>query len=495
MVELFLGLDVGTSGARALLIDGDGKVAASATESYPLATPQPGWAEQDPLDWYRGSVTAIRRALEMVTGASVRAVGLTGQMHSTVFLDGQDRPLRAAILWCDQRTAAQCDEITARAGGLPGLLRLTSNRALPGFTAPTILWVRQREPELFSSVRSILVGKDYVRYRLTGERVSDVSDASGTLLLDVRRRCLSEELLARLDLERSLLFEVVESAVVSGTITPQAARETGLAPGTPVVGGAGDQAAAAVGCGIIRDGIASISIGTSGVVFAATSRPLEDEHGSLHVFCHAAPDLWHAMGVTLSAGGSVRWWRDVLAPAGGLGYPELDEEAQRVEPGASGLLFLPYLSGERTPVHDARARGVFFGLSLAHGRGHMMRAVLEGVCLALRSNLDLLHARGQAPSEIRLTGGGARSPLFRRILAEVLECPLSTLEVDEGPALGAALLAAVGVGAVADLGEACGRCVHVADRVVPSGSAAPAYREARARFQELYERVKGLWPR
>lgn len=488
----WVGVDVGTTGARALVVGDDGTRLGAASTSYPLATPADGFAEQDPDDWQRGAVDAIRGALAQAGAAAgeVRGLGLTGQMHSAVFMDGDGRVLRPAILWCDQRTARECAELTELAGGRAGLVDKTLNVALPGFTAPKLLWLRRHEPELARRLRSLLVGKDYVRFRLTGERVTDVSDASGTLLFDVAKRRWSEPLLAALAIEPSLLPRCVESREVAGALTAEAARATGLQAGLPVVGGAGDQAASALGCGVVAPGAFSVSLGTSGVVFAACARPLVDRDGTLHSFCHAVPETWHAMGVMLSAGGSVQWFRRLVrGESGDVGYAQLDQEARDVPHGSDGLLFLPYLAGERTPVNDPDARGAFVGLTLRHGRGHAMRAVMEGVAYGLRAAFELLAARGLPDREVRVTGGGARSRLFCEIVASALERDLVRLAADEGPAFGAAMLAASGVGGT-PLAELAARWVRVADVVAADRASAPIHRAGLARTRAAYAALR-----
>ena len=489
----FVGVDVGTSGARALVVRDDGALLGAAATSYPLATPASGCAEQEPDDWFRGSVDALRGALAQAGGAAgdVRGLGLTGQMHSAVFLDGDGGVLRPAILWCDQRTARECDELTGLAGGRAGLIDKTLNVALPGFTAPKLLWLRRHEPERAARLRTLLVGKDYVRFRLTGGRVTDVSDASGTLLFDVAARRWSEAMLSALAIEPTLLPRCVESREVAGALTAEAARATGLPAGLPVVGGAGDQAASAIGCGVVAPGAFSISLGTSGVVFAACARPLVDRDGTLHSFCHAVPATWHAMGVMLSAGGAVNWFRRLVrGERGDVGYAELDQEAAAAPHGSDGLLFLPDLTGERTPVNDPDARGAFVGLTLRHGRGHAMRAVMEGVAYGLRASFELLAARGLPDREVRITGGGARSRLFCEIVASVLERDVVRLAADEGPAFGAAMLAASGVGGT-PLPELAARWVRVADVVAADRASAPIHREGLARTRAAYQALRG----
>jgi xylulokinase len=448
-----IGLDVGTSGVKAVAISEGGELVASAEESYPLSTPRPGWAEQDPEDWWRAAQACLARLPE-------GPVGLSGQMHGLVVLDPDDRVLRPAILWNDQRTGAECAEIEGRIG-LERLIELTGNRALTGFTAPKLLWLRRHEPDRYERIRHVLLPKDYVRFRLTGERLIDAADASGTLLFDVARRRWSTDVCEALEVPLDWLPEAFESTEVAG---------------------AGDQAAAALGVGIARPGPVSVVLGTSGVVFAALPAYAPDTQARVHVFCHAVPGTWHAMGVMLSAAGSAAWLRHALAAP----LEALDEEAERWPPGTEGLLFAPYLAGERTPHADPDVRGMFWGLSLRHDRGGLWRAVLEGVAYGLRDSLELLRGLGVQAEVGRVSGGGARSTLWLRIVASVLGLPLERTESQEGSAFGAALLAGVRAGAFADADEAVARCVRIRDRVEPDPAWAEAYEECYARFRRLY---------
>src|SRR5512133_466391 len=456
-----VGLDVGTSGVKALAIARDGEVVASAERGYPLSTPQPGWAEQDPEDWWRAAQGALADL-----GVEPAAIGLSGQMHGLVALDGQDRVLRPAILWNDQRTAAECAEIEERIG-LPRLIELTGNRALPGFTAPKLLWLRRHEPGTFERIHSVLLPKDYVRLRLTGEHRIDAADASGTLLFDVRARRWSEEVLDALELPAAWLPPVFESTQLAG---------------------AGDQAAGALGVGIVRPGTLSIVLGTSGVVFAVLPAYAPEPEARLHVFCHAVPGTWHAMGVMLSAAGSLSWAHGVL---GETGYDEQLLAAASWPPGVEGLMFAPYLAGERTPHADPAARGALVGLSLRHDRAAIVRAILEGVAYGLRDSLELLRGLGVEAEVGRISGGGARSELGRRIVASVLEIPLErTAGAEEGAAFGAALLAGVKSGAFADAEEAVAACVKVGDRVEPDPEWTAAYEDGYGRFRQLYPALR-----
>ncbi len=494
---MLLGIDVSTTGAKALVIDERGEVIASATEEYPLHTPRPLWSEQDPADWWRGVQGAIRRVLAMpgVSARDIQGIGLTGQMHGLVLLDEAGNVLRPAILWNDQRTGPQCEEITAWAGGLKRLIALTGNVVLPGFTAPKIVWVRQNEPTLYDRISHILLPKDYIRYCLTGEFATEVSDASGTALFDVGNRRWSATMAGLLEIPMGWLPDCHESHVVSGEISAIAAAATGLIAGTPVVGGGGDQAAQAVGSGIVRPGIISVTSGTSGVVFAYADSYAPEPDGRLHVFCHAVPGAWHAMGVMLSAGGAFRWFRDTLAgeervaaaAAGRDPYDLLTEQAAAAPPGAEGLLFLPYLTGERCPHPDPNARGAFVGLTLRHGKGHLVRAVLEGVSYGLRDSLELIKGLGVPIEQVRASGGGARSPLWRQIQADIFGTELVLINVTEGAAFGAALLAGVGAGVYRDVREAVDAAVRVVSSTTPDPAAAQAY-------EALYPLYRGLYP-
>ncbi|MBA3566384.1 MAG: xylulokinase [Actinobacteria bacterium] len=462
-MKALVGLDVGTTGVKALAITQAGEVVASAEEAYPLSTPRPGWSEQDPDDWVR----AGERALARLDLDALR-VGFSGQMHGLVCLDEQDRALRPAILWNDQRTGVECVEIEERVG-LERLISLTGNRALPGFTAPKLLWLRRHEPEVYGRIRRITLPKDYVRFRLTGEWAIDAADASGTLLFDVARRRWSDDVLAALDVPREWLPPVHESTEIAG---------------------AGDQQAAALGVGVIEPGIVSVVLGTSGVVLAALPAYAHDPQARVHAFCHAVPDIWEAMGVMLNAAGSLRWFRDALAPA--ASFDELTAEAGRWSPGVEGLTFLPYLQGERTPHADPEARGSFTGLSLRHDRDALVRAVLEGVAYGLRDSLELLKELGVTPEKGRVSGGGARSPLWLEIVASVLGLPLELTVVEEGSAYGAAMLAGVAGGVFADGHEAVTACVRAREAVEPNADWASAYDEGYARFRALYPAIRGV---
>jgi xylulokinase len=468
-----VGLDVGTTGVKALAVAPDGELLARCEVGYPLSTPRPGWAEQEPEDWWR----ATEEALAGLGVRDVAGIGLSGQMHGLVALDASEQVVRPAILWNDQRTAAECAEIEQRVG-FERLVELTGNRALTGFTAPKLLWLRRHEPESYARIAHVLLPKDYVRLRLCGERAIDVADASGTLLFDVARRRWSDEVMEALELDPAWLPRVLESPEVSGT-TPD---------GVPVAAGAGDQAAGAVGVGVVRPGPVSVALGTSGVVFTALDAYAHDPHARVHAFCHAVPGAWHAMGVMLSAAGSLRWLRDAVAPEGEFG--PLVASAEPWEPGVEGLTFLPYLAGERTPHADPDARGAFTGLSLRHDRGALVRAVLEGVACGLRDSLDLVVELGARPSAGRVSGGGARSELWLRIVASVLELPLERLAVEEGAAYGAALLGGVAGGVFADVEEAVDACVRPHGAVDPVAEWVEPYRELRERYRALYPALR-----
>jgi xylulokinase len=493
-VTLVLGLDVSTTATKAILVDGDGAVRGSGSAEYRYLTPRPRWSEQDPELWWGATRTAVRAALAEAgaDGGAVSAVGLSGQMHGAVLLDAADRPVRPAILWNDQRTDAQCDAIR-EAVGADRLVAITGNDALTGFTAPKLLWVRDNEPEAWSRVVRVLLPKDYVRLQLTGVHAVDKADGAGTLLFDIGARDWSGEVLAALQLDTALFPPAFEGPEVTGELTPSAAKATGLRPGTPVVAGAGDQAANAVGVGAIATGVVALSLGTSGVVFAATDRPIVEPRGRVHAFCHALPNRWHLMSVMLSAAGSLRWFRDTLAP--GISFEELTAEAAEVPPGSDGLFFLPYLTGERSPHPDPGARGAFIGLTVAHDRRHLARAVLEGVAYGLRDGLDLMRAAGMpAPDVVRASGGGLASALWRQILSDVLNLDLAGAGTTEGAAYGAALLAAPAGGLVASVDEAVERSVRIEPLAEP-GPDAPAYAERHAVYRELYPALAPLFRR
>ncbi len=485
--NLFLGIDISTTGAKALLMDATGAVVTTATTALPLSTPKPLWSEQDPRDWWNGIVASIRQALAQAgaTGDDVTAIGLTGQMHGLTLLDKDGAVLRPAILWNDQRTGAQCDEIRARVGKAR-FIQITGNDALTGFTAPKILWVRENEPEVYAKGAHVLLPKDYVRYQLTDDYATDKAGAAGTILFDVKARDWSPEVLWKLDIPAEWMPKTHEGPEVTGVISAAAAALTGLKAGTPVVGGGGDQAAGAVGVGAVEPGIVGLVLGTSGVVFASTDAPYIEKDGLLHAFCHAVPGAWHLMGVMLSAAGSLQWHRDTLAP--GVSFDDLLAPAADVPAGAEGLFFLPYLTGERTPYPDPLARAGFIGLTLRHALPHLTRAVLEGVAFGLRDSMELVKGAGLGEiKQIRVSGGGAKSPLWRQILADVIGSELVTVNTTEGGAFGAALLAAVGAGVWQTVPEACRATIKVLSATSPQPAQVQAY-------NALYPLYRGLYP-
>jgi xylulokinase len=490
-----LGIDVGTGGTRAVLIDPRGRVMSAATaEHAPMSSPHIGWAEQAPDDWWRAACQAIKECLAKsgTDAQDVSAIGLTGQMHGLVLLDAQDQVVRPALLWCDQRTEEECREITEHVGA-QRLIELTANPALTGFTLPKIWWVRKHEPELWARVRSLMLPKDYIRFRLTGSRAIDVADASGTLMFDVAHRRWSKAMLEISRIDEGLLPKVFESPEISGHIHEEGARLAGLRSSIPVVAGAGDQAAGAVGMGIVRPGAVSATIGTSGVVFAATSKPVLEPKGRIHTFCHALPNRWHVMGVTQGAGLSLRWFRDQFGAGKDDGrdpYERLAEEAAQPPPGADGLLWAPYLMGERTPHLDPNARGALVGITAQHTRAHVIRAILEGVAFSLRDTLTLFREIGVPIESIRLSGGGARSALWQQIQADTYGMPVELIEADEGAAYGAALLAGVGTGNWASVEEACESAVRVARRVQPNEKSVKRMNLQYAEYRKLYPALK-----
>jgi xylulokinase len=462
-------------------VDEKGKVIAEANAEYPIYSPRPGWSEQQPEDWWEASSRVIAEVGTKV-GRGIAAIGLTGQMHGAVFLDKDDAVIRPALLWNDQRTAAQCEAITQRVGA-HRLTEIAGNPPLTGFQAPKILWLRDEEPRAYKRVACVLLPKDYIRLCLTGERATDASDASGTLLLDLKERTWSREILDALEIPMAWLPGVFEGPEPTGQIRQDIATQLGLHSQLPVAAGGGDNAAAAVGNGIVREGLASCSIGTSGVLFAHSDTLSPDPSGRLHAFCHAVPYRYHLMGVTLAAGGALRWWRDLV---GRGDYDQLSNLASQAPPGAEGLVFLPYLTGERTPHLDPRARGAFFGLTSRHDLSHLTRAVMEGVAFSLRDSLEIMVELGTNPAEIRATGGGARSPFWRQLLADVLRRPIVRTLVDEGPAYGAALLAGVTAGVFEDVDEACATVSLRPDVCEPDGSRAGTYDDYYGSYRDLY---------
>lgn len=494
----FLGIDIGTSGTKTLVIDEQGKILAEASANYPLHIPKPLWSEQNPDDWWTATVKTIREVVKKakLAPADVKAIGLSGQMHGSVFLDKDHKVIRPALLWNDQRTAAECVEIEARAGGRKQLIKMVANPALTGFTAPKILWLRNHEPKNFARLKKVLLPKDDVRRRMTGELATDVSDASGMLLLDVAARTWSKKLLGKLELDIDLFAKPYESEEVTGKLTAAAAKELGLTTDCVVVGGAGDCAAGAVGTGVVTSGTLSTSIGTSGIMFVHSDKVEIDPAGRLHTFCHAVHGKWHMMGVSLSGGGSLQWFVDSLcqeiALAKGKPKPHdvLNHEAAAVAAGAEGLFFLPYLSGERTPHADPDARACFVGLTLKHGRGHMARAIMEGVGYAMRDSLAIIKEMGVPVKQIRASGGGSKSPLWRQIQADVFGQKVVTINAEQGPAYGVALLAAVGAGAYKNVEEACGATIKVVSETPADKRNIKTYDQSFPIFQQLYRSLK-----
>jgi len=500
-MAVYLGIDIGTSGTKTLAIREDGNILATATAEYPISHPKPGWSEQDPEHWWQATISTTKQVLKKggIKKEDVAGIGLSGQMHGSVFLDKKHEVIRPALLWNDQRTAAECDEITKAAGGREALIGLVANPALTGFTAPKILWLRNKEKKNFDRVVKVLLPKDYVRLRLTGEFASEVSDASGTLLLDVKNRIWSKELLTKLQLDPSLMPAVYESEEITGRLTADIAKQLGLNPGVPVVGGGGDNAAGAVGNGIVKSGVAFATMGTSGVVFTHSDEVQVDPAGRVHTFCHAVRGKWHVMGVVLSAGGSLQWYRNQL------GQEEVREaKKKKVDPyelitaqaaeapaGSEGLYFLPYLTGERTPHADPYARAAWVGLTPRHGRPHMARSVIEGATYAMRDCLEIIEGMNIPVKEVRLGGGGGRSPFWRQLQADVYGKRCVTTNASEGPAYGVALLAAAGTGAYKDVVEACKATIAVTGETKPDAKAKKTYDRFYPEYGRLYQSLKG----
>lgn len=489
----FLGLDVSTTGSKALLMGEDGAVVSVASSPHTLQTPRPLWSEQDPREWWQAVCISVRSALKQakVNPGAIAAIGLTGQMHGLVLLDHAGEVLRPAILWNDQRTQAQCDEIHRRIGRAK-FIQITGNLALPGFTAPKILWVKDNEPELYAQVDHVLLPKDYVRYKLMGDFAMDKADGSGTVLFDLNARGWSDGILAALEIPRRWMPPLYEGPEITGHLTSAAAEATGLKAGTPIMAGGGDQSAQAVGVGAVTPGVIGLTVGTSGVVFAPTPSAMIEPQGRLHAFCHAVPGMWHLMGVMLSAAGSLQWFRDTLAP--GTSFEDLLEEAEAAPAGSEGLQFLPYLSGERTPYPDPFARGAFIGLTLRHGRRHLTRAVLEGVAFGLKDNFTLIQDAGVGViKQVRASGGGTRSQLWCQILASVLETEIITVGVSEGAAYGAAMLAGVGAGTWPDVATACTQVVKLTGITHPAVQQVEIYRKMYPLFRELYPALRSTF--
>ncbi|MEN3333246.1 MAG: xylulokinase [Blastocatellia bacterium] len=489
-MTLLLGIDISTTGAKALLTDDTGRVVASASTPLVLSTPRPLWSEQNPEDWWHAITMSIRQALDEAgtTGDEIAAIGLTGQMHGLVLLDDKGDVLRPAILWNDQRCGAECDLIRERIG-TARLIQITGNDALTGFTAPKLVWVQRHEPDIFNLARNVLLPKDYVRYKLTGAMAMDKADGSGTILFDLQSRDWSAEVLDALEIPRAWMPPTYEGPQMTGAVTAEAAAATGLSAGTPVMAGGGDQAAGAVGVGAVKAGVVSLVLGTSGVVFASTDAPLIEGQGRLHAFCHAVPGRWHMMGVVLSAAGSLQWYRDTLAPQ--ARFDDLVAEATEAPVGSGGLLFLPYLTGERTPYPDPLARGAWVGLTVRHRRAHLTRAVLEGVAFGLKDSFALLQSAGLGVIEqVRVSGGGAKSQLWRQILADVLNVELVTVNTTEGAAYGAALLAGVGAGVWPDVDTACAQTIKTENAVAPNTEDVSKYEALYPHYRNLYAALR-----
>lgn len=499
-----LGIDIGTSGTKTLLIDEAGKVIASATDTYPLSTPKPLWAEQSPEDWWQATVSTIRKVLKGsgVSPAEIKGIGLSGQMHGAVFLDENNQVIRPSILWCDQRTGAECEWITETIGK-DKVVELTSNPVLTGFTAGKIVWLRNNEPGNYAKTKKVLLPKDYIRFRLTGEFATEVSDASGTSLFNVTKRRWADEMLDGAGIPRDWMPKAYESPEISGRITEETAGLTSLKAGTPVVGGGGDQAAGAVGNGVVETGIISSTVGTSGVVFAFADKPVVDPGLRVHTFCHAVPGKWHVMGVMLSAGGSLRWYRDTFAECemaearknNGEVYDILSSQVAGVEPGCEGLIFLPYLTGERTPYPDPNARGTFFGITLRHTKPHFVRAVYEGVAYGLRDSFEILNEMQLPINQVRASGGGARSAVWRQIQADITGREHVLINVDEGPAFGVALLAGVGTGVYPSVEEACRSTIKVTSSTKPDAATKALYDRYYGVYRSLYPALKDQFRR
>jgi xylulokinase len=501
-MSYMMGIDVGTTGTRAVVVRPDGHVVGAATGDHqPMRMPKPGWAEQDPADWWQATIVAVRAALEAagLKGADIAAVGLSGQMHGVVLLDRTYAVIRPALIWCDQRSQAQCDWITAQVGS-ERLIQLVSNPALTGFSAPKLLWVRDNEPESYERAAHFLLPKDFVRFRLTGEFATEVSDASGTLLFDVTNRRWSSEMLGALEVDSKLLPRAYESPEITGQITRETAVVTGLKAGTPVVGGGGDQASSAVGNGIVLPGLTSATLGTSGVIFTYTEAPKLDPQGRIHTFCHAVPGKWHVMGVTQGAGLSLRWFREHFGESeawyarrtGVDSYDLIIKEAEKIAPGSEGLLWLPYLMGERTPHLDAHARGMWFGLTAAHTRAHLIRSILEGVAFSLRDSLEIFQELEIPVKQIRASGGGSRSFLWRQIQADIYGKELVTLRTAEGSAFGAALLAGVGAKIYASVQESAREAIQIRERMAPQATNVRVYDRHYQIYRSLYPAVREL---
>jgi xylulokinase len=484
MGKYFIGIDVSTTASKALVIDASGVVVTSQSQPHELSTPRPLWSEQDPDNWWAATSRALRDVLQTISADEIAAIGLTGQMHGLTSLDAQGRPLRPAILWNDQRSGAQCEAITEKVGA-QRLHQLVGTRMLPGFTAPKIRWLKENEPDIYSQIAHVLLPKDYIRFRLSGAYVTDVADGSGFGVVDVGARRWSDEALAAFEISREWLPELCESPEICAYVSEAGAAETGLKVGTPIVGGAGDQPASGVGNGIVSFGQCSLTVGTSGVAYAISNRYAPEPDGRLHTFCGPMPGTWFHMGVMLSAAGGLRWLHDELSP--NLSYPEMNQRAESVPRGSLGLLFAPYLTGERNPHPDPLARGAFVGLTLRHGLPHLIRAVMEGVAFGMRDQLELLRSLGVNPTEAVVSGGAANSPVWRQLLTDIMGIPLYTINTNEGAAFGAAILATVGVGEWPDVPTACAQMIRKVDQIEPDAAGV-------ADYERLYPTFRGVYP-
>ncbi|MDO8550332.1 MAG: xylulokinase [Ignavibacteria bacterium] len=498
-MNYYLGLDIGTTGAKAILINSRGEVIESATSEYPMFNPRPLWSEQNPEDWWKAAQESFNKVLKenKINKSDVKGIGLTGQMHGLVLLDKDGKVLRPCIMWNDQRTIKECEEISSLIG-FDNLLRITGNPVLPGFTAPKILWVKKNEPHVYEKIEHILLPKDYIRFCLTGEFATDVSDASGTSLLNVSKRNWSDEILSTLDIPKTWMPEVYESVEATGKVTESAAEKTGLNYGTPIVAGGGDQAAGGVGTGTVKEGITSVVLGTSGVVFSHTDNLTIEPEGKLHAFCHSVPGAWHVMGVTLSAAGSFKWYKEtfgetekqIAAEKNKNVYDLLIKQAEEIPAGSEGLIFLPYLTGERTPYPDPDAKGTFTGITIRHSKKHFIRSVLEGVAYSLKDCLELSRGLGLEITEVRISGGGARSKLWRQILADVFNTEMVTLTTTEGAPYGAALLSAVGTGEYSSVEEVCEKTIKISESTKPAADSIRLYEEYYQIYKSLYPSLK-----
>ncbi|MHC4443189.1 MAG: xylulokinase [Planctomycetota bacterium] len=503
-MALLCGIDIGTSATKTLLCTAKGGVLATTSVEYPVYSPKPGWSEQEPEDWWKATVKGVAAVCKQAKkkASQITGIGLSGQMHGSVFVGKNGKSLRRALLWNDQRTAAECAEIERRAGGRKKLISMVSNVALTGFTAPKILWVRKHDPKTYVKTYKVLLPKDYIRLKLTGEYAGEVSDAAGTLLLDVKKRQWHKGLLSKLGIDADLMAPVYESPEVTGTISESVSKLTGLKKGTPVVGGAGDQPAGAVGNGIVRSGIVSATMGTSGVVYAHSDKPVPNAEGNLQSFCHAVPGKWCVFGCMLSAGGSFQWLRNTLFAAEvsaaykakndpGQLYPRMIAEAAKAPGGCEGLVFLPYLTGERCPYPDPEARGSWVGLTVRHNRSHMIRSVLEGITFGMRDQIEIMRGRGVKISEVRASGGGAQSLFWRQLQADMYKAKVVTINTQEGGALGVALLAGVGTGVYSSVPEACGAAIKITETLRPERSAVKVYDGLYPTYQSLYQSLRG----